>query len=815
MLSKAFTAVVSLLTAVMLWKLIPQALTIPSAASQAAAIRRLEAEVARRRTAEAHLTDSEQGLAVTLASIGAGFIATDHNGRVTRMNAVAERVTGWPQSEAQGRSIWHVFQREGRAAEMEQLNPVTVLIERGITVEQPLDLEAISRHGIRTSLEVKAALTRADDGSVRGMAIIFRDRTQQMVAQATTNRLAAIVESSNDAIISQSLEGRITSWNRAAQGLFGYTAAEAIGQPVEMLIPPGRLEQEMRILTELAAGRAVPAFDTQRLTKDGQLIDVSVSISPLRDGQGTIVGASKIATDNSQRRLALEARQMALKLGAENQKILEASRMKSQFLANMSHELRTPLNAIIGFADLLHAGAVPVASPKHRQFLGHIGSSGRHLLQLINDVLDLSKVESGKFEFYPEPVQLEPLVQEVLAVQHTALQRKQMQVQTEIDPELRDLDLDPARLKQVLFNCVSNAIKFTPEGGRIVVRAKPEGPARFRIEVEDTGIGIAAADTPRLFSEFQQLDAGYSKQHQGTGLGLALSRRLVQAQGGSVGVRSELGVGSVFHLVLNRVVRAGSQYPLTPDSEPQRLLVIEDDPRFQDRLRTGLTDAAVEVQPATTAALAVLHASSQAYHGITLDLVLPDAAGLGVLAHIRRGGPSRETPVVGLSMPSDTGEPASFPIADVLAKPIRIEQVMQAMARLRRSDTGPLRALVVDDDPIARDLMANALTALGIMSMGAADGRAALRGLAQQRPDVIVLDLMMPGFDGFETLDALRRLPQWRHTPVLIWTSMTLTATELATLARSASAILAKGGGTLEPLLEALRQWRPAPAASA
>ena len=260
-----------------------------------------------------------------------------------------------------------------------------------------------------------------------------------------------------------------------------------------------------------------------------------------------------IVTDITQRRLAEEARLKTERLEAENRQIQEASRLKSQFLANMSHELRTPLNAIIGFADLLHAGAVPTESPRHQEFLGHIGTSGRHLLQLINDVLDLSKVESGKFEFFPEAVELAPLVEEVEDILHPSIQGKRISVATEIDPALTGLVLDPARLRQVLYNYLSNAIKFTPEGGHVTLRARAEGPTRFRIEVEDDGIGIAAADLPRLFVEFQQLDAGNTRQHQGTGLGLALTRRLVQAQGGSVGVRSTPGVGSVFHLVLARV----------------------------------------------------------------------------------------------------------------------------------------------------------------------------------------------------------------------------------------------------------------------
>ena len=250
------------------------------------------------------------------------------------------------------------------------------------------------------------------------------------------------------------------------------------------------------------------------------------------------------------RELAAELRLEGQRLETENRQIQEASRLKTEFLSNMSHELRTPLNAVIGFAELLNSGSIPLESPKYQEFVGHIANSGRHLLELIHDVLDLSAIEAGKLKFSPEPVILSQIVDEVVEVLHNSADDNGLVICTEIDTGTSDLVLDPVRLKQVLYNYLSNAIKFTPEGGRVTVRARAEGDEHFRIEVEDTGIGIAEADQARLFVQFQQLDGGYSKRHQGTGLGLALTRRLVEAQGGSVGVRSTLGVGSVFYLVL-------------------------------------------------------------------------------------------------------------------------------------------------------------------------------------------------------------------------------------------------------------------------
>jgi PAS domain S-box-containing protein len=830
-MAKALTAAISVLTAVALWRLVPKALAIPTVRELQAAIVSLQAEVNQRKTAQDSLADAEQSLSVTLASIEAGFIATDGQGRVTRMNAVAERITGWAQGEARDRVLWEVFAREGRDTGLEARNPVEVMLDLGVTIDQARHTVCIARDGTRTPLEVKSAVRRTDDGSVRGIAMVFRDMTRINSAEAAQRRLAAMVASSNDAIIGSTLDGRITDWNNAAQSMFGYSEAEAIGQPVQMLIPPDLEIEEMRLLADLAAGRTVPAFDTLRQAKDGQLQEVSITISPILDGMGRIVGSSKIARDVShqrrteqalreseaQQRKAEMAHLRAQRLEAENRQIQESSRLKSQFLANMSHELRTPLNAIIGFADLLHTGAVPADSPKHREFLAHIGTSGRHLLQLINDVLDLSKVESGKFEFFPEPVDLSRLVKEVCDVLHTAVNRKRLRLAIDIDPAVSQLVVDPGRLKQALYNYLSNAIKFTPERGDIGVRAFAEGPRHFHLEVHDSGIGIQAADLPRLFVEFQQLDASHSRQHQGTGLGLSLTRRLVEAQGGSVGVRSTPGVGSVFHLVLPRDMTQPNAGERPVGSAPaaasahHRWLLIEEPGEDQSERVQGLTQAGFEVDAALTGEQAIRQATGNAYDAISLDLVLPDRGGLEVLSSIRATqGPSRDSPVVTLSMPLDAGpHHASFVIADVLSKPIRGDEVVLAMDRCGLLDRPEAKVMVIDDDPVALDLMRATLHSLGVNAICQLDARQALYDMDFHQPDALILDLMMPGFDGFEALDELGRMPDWQHLPVFVWTSMILTDEEHAALARSARAILGKGGGALQDVLERLQGWRP------
>ena len=576
---------------------------------------------------------------------------------------------------------------------------------------------------------------------------------------------------------------------------------------------PRQAWQRLSLATDLAAevGTAYE-LELPALYADGSPIWVAVRAEAVRSADGQIVGARGTVQDISARKLAeADARRMDA-IETENRQIHEASRMKSQFLANMSHELRTPLNAVIGFADLLHAGFVKPDSPKHQEFLGLIGTSGRHLLQLINDVLDLSKVESGKFDFFPEAVDLPTVLKEVQDILHTASLRKNIVLVTEIDPAVAGLRLDPSRLKQVLYNYLSNAIKFTAEHGRVTVRAFAQGPDHFRLEVEDTGIGIAPADLPRLFTEFQQLDAGYSKQHQGTGLGLALTRRLVQAQGGSVGVRSTLGVGSVFYLVLNRVHGTDadrSQSQVDPVDPPDRVLVIEDDPHHQERLVAAIAQAGFEVDAAADSGEALRKARGTRYAALTLDLSLPSQRGLDLLASIRSHGASQATPVVGVTVPADE-QSATFPMTNLLCKPIRSDEILLAMAPYRLLAPERAKVLVIDDDPHALDLMRATLLSIGIDAVCVQDGRDALRDIDQIRPDAIILDLMMPVFDGFQVLDALQRLPAWRQVPVYIWTSLLLTDEECALLARSARAILAKGGGGVADLLEGLRRWRGA-----
>ncbi|HEU0105636.1 MAG TPA: response regulator [Vicinamibacteria bacterium] len=545
-----------------------------------------------------------------------------------------------------------------------------------------------------------------------------------------------------------------------------------------------------------------------------QIQDRDAALQRARDDlEGQVVDRTRTLQGEIAERKLLEEQLRTKNTDLEDQsrRVQEATRLKSEFLANMSHELRTPLNAIIGFAELMHDGKVGAVSPPHKECLADILTSSRHLLQLINDVLDLSKVEAGKMEFRPERVEVAKLIGEVKDILRSLSAKKHIELAVEIDPALDEVVLDPGKLKQVLYNYLSNALKFTPEGGRVTVRARLEGAGRFRLEVADTGVGIRPEDLGRLFVEFQQLDASASKAHAGTGLGLALTKRIVEAQEGTVGVSSVVGQGSIFHAVLPRLARSASvETAATPARRAggrATLLVVEDDAKERAWLAETLSSTGYAVEVATTGKEAIEKSAARAYDGITLDLLLPDMGGWDVLKAIRAGGPNRATPVVVVTVVVEKGVGAGYAIHDYLAKPVRAEELVASLldAGLRPNAARPV--LVVDDDPQARRLMVTTLLALGYSSIEAASAQQGLALAAQETPAAVILDLAMPGMDGFAFLEHFRAMPAGRGTPVIVWTVKDLTAADHARLAASAQAVVLKGGTAR--LLEELRTHVP------
>jgi PAS domain S-box-containing protein len=374
--------------------------------------------------------------------------------------------------------------------------------------------------------------------------ITFVDITERKKSIETLSRMAAIIANSEEAIISKTLDGIIQTWNPGASKMLGHAEKDAIGRPFgPLILPPDQREVEREIRAGIGRGESAQTFETQFLHKDGWRIQVSATASPLLDAGGKAVGVSLIARDMTDRRAAEQALR-------ERDAAEEASRLKSEFLATMSHELRTPLTGVIGFAEYLRAGQAGPINDEQAECLDSVHASSLHLLELINGILDLSKIEAGKMELTPEAFSVRAAVEEARGMVLPMAGKKDILLAHRVADSLSSVTLDRVKFIQVLNNLMSNGVKFTDAGGRVDIDVDMPENLRLRIRVADTGIGIRAEDIGQLFKTFHQLDRGDARRNEGAGLGLALTRKIVELQHGTITVESTPGQGSVFTVTL-------------------------------------------------------------------------------------------------------------------------------------------------------------------------------------------------------------------------------------------------------------------------
>jgi signal transduction histidine kinase/DNA-binding response OmpR family regulator len=504
-----------------------------------------------------------------------------------------------------------------------------------------------------------------------------------------------------------------------------------------------------------------------------------------------------------------------------NIQIREADRVKGQFLANMSHELRTPLNSVIGFSEILLDRLSDQVSPKHLKFLDNIHSSGQHLLAIINDILDLSKVEAGKMEVHPESFRVLTAVDGVVAIMRGVTSKHPIEFEVDAPADLPPIETDPPKFKQVLYNLLSNAAKFSPQGSvvRVVVRHRSaaESPLRrdsLAVSVIDQGIGIAPADQELIFHEFRQADSTATRAFGGTGLGLALVRKFVELQGGQVGLESELGRGSTFSVTLPLRAVVGETAPeVTPEvpwnvASANRVLVVEDDMLAYQTLSRSLSAAGYFPIRARHGEEALEMARMLRPTVITLDLALPGMGGWDVLRELKKDAGTRSVPVVIVSMMDNRELGLALGADDYFVKPVDRDRLVARIRELARTTPPSVRPrlLLVDDDPMVHELLDAALGSLGFTVDHALSGVEGLAMAAKIRPDAIVLDLMMPDLNGFEVASALKEREATAHVPVLVLTAKDLTDHERQQLHGKIAALVQKGSNAATRLVDAIRE---------
>ena len=501
------------------------------------------------------------------------------------------------------------------------------------------------------------------EGARAGRVWSFRDVTERNRFEITANRLAALVASSDDAIVGKDLNLIVTSWNFGAERIFGYSAEEMIGTSIMRLIPPDRLEEETEILSRIRRGQRLDPFETVRLAKDGRRLQLSMTISPIMDASGHVIGASKVARDITERKKAEEALKKAMEEAetANRERLLlldserearsqaeQASRMKDEFLATLSHELRTPLNAVLGWANILRLGKRQ--GEELIQGLDIIERNARIQAKIIEDLLDMSRIISGKVRLDAQWIELAAVLNESIETLRSTAQAKGVRLQAMLDLFAGPIFGDPSRLQQVFWNLLNNAIKFTPKDGKVEVLLKRAG-SEVEVTVVDTGEGIAPGFLPYVFDRFQQGDASTTRRHGGLGLGLAIVKELVELHGGTVRVESEgLGKGATFTVRLPLTAAYSEpdkedQLPeaVLPGNQPLpevslaniRVLVVDDEIDACDLVKVLLEMAGATVSTAGSASEAMEHILATRPDVLICDIGMQEEDGYSLIRRLR------------------------------------------------------------------------------------------------------------------------------------------------------------------------------------
>ncbi len=649
-----------------------------------------------------------------------------------------------------------------------------------------------------------------DGAAVEGVGLVVLDETVRRLAEARTRRseerFRSLIEASAAIVWTAAADGslhrRQTGWTRftgqdeAAYGGLGFLDA---------------VHPEDRPATRAAWTRAVESLTPyeveHRLRRaDGTYRTMAVRAVPILEEDGSLREWVGTHTDVSEAKAA-EAAILAAREVAE-----EANRAKSQFLANMSHELRTPLSAVIGYSEMIQEELEDLGEPTLIADMRKIEANARHLLGLINDVLDISKIEAERVEIYSEPFDVAEIVREVGVTVEGLVAKKGNTLALSLAPDLGQACTDVTKLRQCLINLLSNAAKFT-EDGRIALAVTRAG-TDLRFTVSDTGIGMSPEQVGRLFERFTQADASTTRRFGGTGLGLAITRAFAEMLGGSITVESREGAGTTFVLDLPATYEAAAPEAERPDEEPggdgRTILVIDDDAATRDLIARFLEREGFRVATAEDGRQGLDRARALRPRAILLDVTMPRMDGWSVLRALRADPELGATPIVMITVLDEQNLAFSLGATDYLQKPIDWTSLKAVTDRFRAgSGDGPI--LVVEDDADARERLVAALAREGLPVREAAHGGLGLEAVAAEKPSLVLLDLMMPEMDGFGFLRSLRARAEWKDIPVVVLTAKDVTAEDRRRLAGQADRVLAKGSVSLADLARTVREIVPEP----